>query len=241
MTLLARLTDKPAVLFAAACCVLAVLAAAEWLPAADVPAPRPLTVQQLHTADEQGNTDERDAERDTAGWAETINARPLFNIGRRPPKSAAHSTAVASTDLPRLSGITITPAGRRAIFSPESGKPLVLAEGAALQDGTIRRIAADSVTVQSARGDMVLRPSFDHNHQAGTPVIGGPVFPPNAAAFNPAFPNPAFAPGMPQPPQPAPDQPDDASNADGAPAQPVPRPPVPGAFRNPALQRVRPQ
>jgi hypothetical protein len=237
MSIIARLMDKPAVPFAVACCVLATLAAAEWLPAGEVAAPRPLTVAQIHTADDPGG----DTDRDTAGWASTITARPLFNIGRRPPKSASHSNAVASSDLPRLSGIMITPGGRRAIFSPESGKPLVLAEGAALEDGTIRRIAADSVTIQSAKGDMVLRPSFDHNHAAGTPIINGPAFPPNAAAFNPAFPNPAFAPGMPQVPQPAPDQSDDANNADGAPAQPIPRPPFPGAFRNPAQLHVRPQ
>jgi hypothetical protein len=241
MSLMARLTDKPAVPFAVACCVLVTLAAAEWLPAGDVPAPRKLTVAQVHTADEQGTADDRDAERDIAGWAATITARPLFNIGRRPPKTAAHKNVVASSDLPRLSGIMITPAGRRAIFSPDSGKPLVLAEGAVLEDGTIRRIAADSVTIQSAKGDLVLRPSFDRNHQSGGPIIGGAAFPPNAAAFNPAFPNPAFAPGLPQMPQPAPDQPDEANNAEGAPAQPIPRPPFPGAFRNPALLHVRPQ
>jgi hypothetical protein len=231
--------------FAAAAAALLAIIVAEWLPSADAPPPRPAVLAPHQAARDAAATPDA-PERDVGGWADTIVARPLFTIGRRPPRAKGGASNVAAADLPRLSGIMITPSGRRAIFMPEGGKPLVLAEGATLQDGTIRSIAADSVTVQSTRGDLVLRPSFDRNRVPSPILPTAPMFQPGGG-FNPNIPNPAFNPGVPQ----ATNTGDDADDA--TPAQPVPppgqspmqqtiqpmQPAFPGAFRNPGLPRGR--
>jgi len=158
--------------------------------------------------------------RETAAWGETILQRPLFTISRRPPRAVRNGGQVAAVGQARLAGIMISRTGRRAIFAPEGGgKQRVLAEGAAVNDSTIRRIQPDRVILASGT---VLLPAYDKNRsQATTPPFQPP--PPNfappgftapgfpGAAFNPAFPNPNFpnpamAPqGMAAPPPPVSD------------------------------------
>jgi hypothetical protein len=87
--------------------------------------------------------------RQTAGWVSLILARPLFTINRRPAKSAAGPAAAAAGDA-RLCGIMISATLRRAIFAPEGGgKPLVLGEGASVNDSVIARILPDRVIMAS--------------------------------------------------------------------------------------------
>ena len=223
---------------------------AEWMPASDTPVVAP--AQPLHL---NGHTAEPDsAAKDTQAWAHAITQRPLFSIGRRPPKVVAGHSPVASGGLPRLAGIMITQGGRRAIFMPEGGTPLTLAEGAALDDWTIRRILADQVILNGAKGDMVLRPTYDTSHGGGISIAGEGVPQPNAP--QPGFPQPPFTPGfrppgmpgpgmpamgMPQPQVPPQANPDD-DNGD-APSPPVaPAQPQPFAgFRGPFIPRGRSQ
>jgi hypothetical protein len=175
-------------------------------------------------------------ERDAGGWATAILARPLFSISRRPPKLAAGRHDEAGQSEARLSGILIGRFGRRAIFAPDgAGKPMVLAEGASVNESTIQKILPDQVILASGT---VLRPAFDHNRvPAYTPPT---AFLPVAPNFqNPAFPNGGFtpptfnAPGFNAPGvQPAPQ-----NDADGA--APNPMPPAPPMFRGPMIPQRR--
>jgi hypothetical protein len=216
---------SPAALFLGACAILAGIVAIEWMPAsgrpAAVPAPRPVHAQTV-----AANTDDS---RDTDDWADTVLERPLFTIGRKPPKPPAPGHQAGGAGLPRLSGIMITPFGRRAIFMPEGSKPMVLAEGAAVGDRTISRIATDKVYLS---GDTVLTPTLD-KQRTGGPATGTSPFVPGEG---PGFPRPPFQPGiagtvMTTPP--------DDNTPDAETGQP-PRPPRP-PFLRPGLGPMRPQ
>jgi hypothetical protein len=228
--------------------LLLLILAVEWLPQGDPAIALPVAPRMTHGATPEADT----TARDTAAWATTILRRPLFTTGRRPQKSAGHLAQTAATGLPRLSGIMITAGGKRAIFMPDSGKAMTLAEGAALDDYTIRRIAADRVVLHGAKGDMVLHPTYDPSHSGGVGIavqnFGQPM---NTPAFPPGPFNPGMAPvgmppmGFPQP-QPAPPPPNsgpnggDDDNSD-APAQPVPSPVLPQfpGIRGPFIPRGR--
>jgi hypothetical protein len=240
---------KPAWWFAGACAAMLLLLVAEWLPAGEPPTPR-LHVAAQHSGPHAVQTaSDSDAEdgKDSDSWADTITTRPLFNIGRRPPKTASNRPSAAS-GLPRLSGIIITRFSRRAIFMPDGDKPLVLAEGANLNEDTIRHIAADRVVLTGPKGDFIIYPSFDRNRAVPAPVLppGGPIFrgPGNGGpnGFIPAFvngqPNPALNQNAAQ------NSDDDDNDDNGPPTGPPPnqvRPQMPGAFRNPMIPRGRPQ
>jgi hypothetical protein len=208
----------------------------EWLPAGEIvatTAPRIPRVTHPVTGIES---------KDTATWAEAITARPLFTISRRPAKAKADGGPATDTGLPRLAGIMITAAGKRAIFMPDGGKPRTLREGAMLDENTIRQIRADEVLLSGPKGDIVLRPTYDkQQHQGGfvlpTPNFPQPGFPQPGfnPGFNPAF-NPAFNPQPFQPQQPPPANNDD--QGDTPPANPTPPPPAPFmGFRGPPRGR----
>jgi len=158
-------------------------------------------------------------------WANVVLARPIFAISRRPPRVEAFGRNDATPSEARLSGILIGRFGRRAIFAPEGGgKPLVLSEGASINESTIRNITPGQVTLASGA---VLKPEFDKNRAPSTPYI--PPFQPTV----PNFPTPGFVNGqmqspnfpVPRMPVPLPPQPD-GDNGQGSepntPAQPVP-------------------
>ena len=171
--------------------------------------------------------------RAVAEWAATTLARPLFSISRRPPKVETSAGPSAAPDQARLAGILIGRFGKQAIFAPEGGgKPLVLGEGAAINESVIRTIEPSRVVLASGA---VLTPSFDKNRTPSAPFIPG--FQPAAPAFQPGFPNGMMPqPGFPMqrsvmpPPQ--------GEGADGAPPPGVPVPgmtqPVP-VFRGPMI------
>jgi hypothetical protein len=92
----------------------------------------------------------------TTAWVATILARPLFSRSRRPPAIAAETRP----GLPRLSGITISPAGKRAIFAPAGGKPIIAREGDHVGVFTIRSISADRVIITGPGGIIVLGTTF---------------------------------------------------------------------------------
>jgi len=218
--------------------VLAVLLVLEWLPAAPPPPVKPLVTPHVATA----NNGEADA-RDAGEWADTILARPLFVPGRKPPRTTPGQRAAALSGLPRLSGIMITGSGRRAIFAPDSGKPLVLSEGASLDDSTIKAIHADRVIISGPKGDIVLRPTYARAGGGGTaPMV--PNFQP--PGMNPGFPNPVFNPGFnpggppagfqlpqPAPPPEAADGGDDAGDANNQGPSQVIQPVAPQPFPGP--------
>ena len=137
------------------------------------------------------------AARDTSGWVSAVLARPLFSITRRPPRNVARGPGVLAVGQARLAGIMITRQGRRAIFAPDGGgKQMVLPEGGAVNDSTIRRILPDRVMLASGA---VLLLSFDRNRT----TTGTPAFQPFTPGFNnpglnnPGFANPGFNPVQP--------------------------------------------
>ena len=181
--------------------------------------------------------------RAAAAWAESVLARPLFSISRRPPRVEASAGNAAAPDQARLAGILIGRFGKRAIFAPEGGgKQLVLGEGASVNESTIRSIEPNQVVLASGT---VLIPSFDKNRVPSLPFT--PPFQPAMQGFpQPGFPN-GQMPGGGFPmqrsvmPQPAPEN-EAGDQQDGAapPAVPVPGVPQPvPVFRGPMIPQRR--
>lgn len=130
-----------------------------------------------------------------ARWAATILARPLFNPGRRPPTAAqAAAPGTVTPGLPRVAGIVVTPAGRRAIFAERGAKPLVLGEGGQVAGFTVQSIQAGQVTVRGPEGVRVLSPTFD-------PAAPAQAAPPATASPPPGLSIPGL-PGFQLPPRP---------------------------------------
>jgi hypothetical protein len=118
-----------------------------------------------------------------------ILGRPIFTPSRRPEAPGA---AGAAGGLARLSGVTVSPFGKSAIFAGgPGGKPIVIEEGARIGGYVVGTIEAGAVTVIGPDGLQVLHPSFDPNVVAKPGVVGSPVPLPAQAQ------TPAQAPGPP--------------------------------------------
>jgi hypothetical protein len=165
--------------------LLALVLVVEWLPSSG-PAVPVIAPPRLSAGAHEGT---RLAVRETDAWVNAILARPLFSIGRRPPKPAVVRSAGTDEGIPRLSGIMIAAGFKRAIFAPDGGgKPLVLTEGQTLADTSIRSIEPGEVVLASGE---VLHPAYDKN-RVPTPYI--PPGLPNPAFANPNFGQPGFQP-----------------------------------------------
>ncbi len=101
---------------------------------------------------------------DLTGLVQTMLARPLFNPNRRPVPGADGSAGAGSDALPRLAGVIVGPGGRRAIFAPAEGRPVVVAEGGRIGRYVVRSIVPGQVTLADAERQLVIRPS----HAKGT-------------------------------------------------------------------------
>ena len=98
----------------------------------------------------------------TAEWVATALSRPLFSPDRRPSRQPVAAVAPVFADLPRLSGILITPSGRSAIFAPSGGgKPVIATEGTTLGPYVVRAIEPEQVTLVGPKGSRVVHPAFD--------------------------------------------------------------------------------
>jgi len=211
--------------------VLVLILCIEWLPSGEPTLPRvapPKLAAGLHAG-------QRAATRDTEAWVSAILSRPLFSIGRRPPKIAAPRSAGTQEGIPRLSGIMIATGFKRAIFAPEGGgKPLVLREGEPLADTAIRDIQPSQVILASGE---VLRPAYDKNRVAGSQPYVAPGLPtPGFASpnFTPGFQPPGFQPPAFQPPGfQSPNFQPPATAADGTEPQPPNPPPFRGGMMMP--------
>ena len=115
----------------------------------------------------------------------TVLARPLFSPARRPPAAPEAAPDAPAPGLPRIAGIVVTPAGRRAIFAAKGSKPLVVGEGGQVGNFTVQSIRAGQVTLRGPAGERVLSPVFDPDAPvpATSPVPGAAPFglPPGAA------------------------------------------------------------
>ena len=123
-----------------------------------------------------------------ARYVTAILARPLFSPTRRPDETAANEAAKA-TDLGRLTGVLVSPAGKSAIFvGPTGGKPIVVGEGGRIGEYVVRSIEAGAVTITGSEGQRVLHPAFDPNPPSPKPPTPMPIVAPIVAPF-PALPS----------------------------------------------------
>jgi hypothetical protein len=107
-----------------------------------------------------------------------ILSRPLFAQTRRPPHV---QILTAPADMPRLSGIMVTPTERIAVFSPATGAPIIVNQNGRFGPFTVLAIAVDSVTMKGPGGVIVLRsdPSYlgEPEIAAGTSrVLAGGIY-----------------------------------------------------------------
>lgn len=113
-----------------------------------------------------------DSDSDGAVLFSIVLARPLFSPSRRPTAAVA---SAAGFEMPRLTGIIIDPVERRAIFAAaDKAKSVVVKEGGALGEWSVRSIANEAVTLASPSGIRVLhlgfeKPKPEPGHQAASP------------------------------------------------------------------------
>jgi len=145
------------------------------LPDSDpmVPATAPLPAPVAPASAPAGEAD--DAGRRVA----EVLARPLFSSGRRPAAQAAAAPPAAVAPLPRMTGVIVTPAGRRAIFVNSAGKPTVVTEGERIGAYAVQSIEAGRVTLAGPDGQRVVATAFDPKPAARTagPTPGLPGLP----------------------------------------------------------------
>jgi hypothetical protein len=120
----------------------------------------------------------------TADWVETVLTRPLFSPSRRPPTVAASGPAAeAIVGMPRLTGILVSPAGKRAIFAPGGGgKPLTAAEGDTIGKWTVRTIESSAVTLSGPEEARVLHTSFENGTAPAQPAQAASITTPTSLA-----------------------------------------------------------
>jgi hypothetical protein len=158
-------------------------------------------------------------------WVNTILARPLFSVTRKPDATANNAGPAAADehqDLPRLSGIFSVSNARHAVFQPSGDvPPLVVGEGELVAGWNVVKISLDSVTLKGPNGETTLEPKFDEN--LTPPAPPAPVY--NKPA-NPAQPRPGTPPGQPQPALPANLRGGPPANGASLPARPLPGQPA---------------
>jgi len=103
-----------------------------------------------------------------ARYVAIILARPLFSPSRRPEDVAT----TKATDLARLTGVVMSPAGKSAIFAGSKGaKPLVVREGGRIGEYVVSSIDVGAVTVTSPGGTRVLHLAFDSSPPPPKPIV----------------------------------------------------------------------
>ena len=109
----------------------------------------------------------------TADRSENILARSLFSPTRRPPVAKALPGMAAV--LPRLTGVLISPEGRRVIFADAGGKPVVAGVGDRIGAYAIQSIEAGRIVLTGPDGPRIVTPAFDPRPAApaGSRAAGG--------------------------------------------------------------------
>lgn len=108
-----------------------------------------------------------------SAWGAVVLARPLFNPSRRPPAAGL----AREVEIPRLSGIMITPSEKIAVFSPAAGSPIIVVKNSRMGAFTVMSITSDSVTVKGPEGVIVLRSDFSHREQFEKSTPGDVILP----------------------------------------------------------------
>ena len=114
---------------------------------------------------------------DAKTLAKRLLARPLFSPDRHPPSEPVPVLPSPASPLPRLAGVIVTPAGRRAIFAAPDGKPAALQEGDRLNGFTIQSIHPGQVSLRRTNDVRLVIPTYDRAAPAQPAPIALPGFP----------------------------------------------------------------
>ena len=113
-----------------------------------------------------------------APWVATILARPLFSPTRRPPAAVASAGPVKpATEMPRLSGVLVSEAGRAAIFAYPGQKPTIAHPGDQIGPYRITSISEGAVTLAGPAGSVTMHPSFANTGERPVAAPAGPPSP----------------------------------------------------------------
>ncbi len=109
-----------------------------------------------------------------------ILSRPLFEPTRRPPAIQAQDPT-APMEIPRLSGIMVTPTEKIAVFAPAIGAPIIVNQNGRFGPFTVLAISGDSVTIKGPAGVIVLSANFSDRGQpeasaAKSTVLSGGIY-----------------------------------------------------------------
>jgi len=107
-------------------------------------------------------------------------SRPLFDPTRRPP-ALPEKNPTAPVNIPRLSGIIVTPTNKIAIFSPAMGAPIIVYQNSRFGPFTVLAISDANVTIKGPGGVIVLRSNFTDLAEpaistAKTTVLAGGIY-----------------------------------------------------------------
>lgn len=106
---------------------------------------------------------------------QTILSRPLFTSSRRPPP-IPEAKPSPYAELPRLAGIVIDGHRRWALLSiVKEGKYEIIHEGSHIGRYEVVSIQSSGVIIDGVDGTRILRPTFDPNSQAATPITPLPT------------------------------------------------------------------
>lgn len=136
-----------------------------------------------------------------AEWVSLLLARPPLSPDRRPPAPPPAAPVAEAAQLPRLTGITVAPQGRAAIFAGQP-QPVIMREGGILGRYSVQRIEPGQVTLAGPDGLRVLRPAFDSATPSARPAPAGLAGPGSALPGISGVPGPVPTGGSGLPPIP---------------------------------------
>ena len=131
-------------------------------------------------------------------WRDVVLSRPLFDPSRRPPLAIAPAPAVP-VEIPRLSGIMVTPTEKIAVFAPAAGDPIIVSDNGHFGPFTVLDITGDTVTIKGPDGVTMLRSDFSFQgtgtgSRHGQAILPGGI---NLSQISVPLPNAATWPGPP--------------------------------------------
>jgi hypothetical protein len=145
------------------CCALAGIAlAAEF--ALPFFATAPENAESARARDEQLTAKRADA------MVTEILKRPLFTDGRAPPAPPAVVRAEPPKLQGRLAGVVLQQDFKEALFTRPGGRPMAVKEGQVIDGWTVGKIEEDRVTLTSAFGEQVVKPTNGAPEEVGAPV-----------------------------------------------------------------------
>jgi hypothetical protein len=144
--------------------------------------------------------DERAAAKKLDGMVAEILKRPVFSAGRAPPAPMVAAKPEPPRLQGRLAGVVLQPDFKEALFARPGGKPLAVKEGDVIDGWTVGKIEEDQVTLTSAFGEQVVRPSKGGPDELTTPAPRPMVKKATPTKGAPPRQGPALIPGRPPAP-----------------------------------------